>query len=366
MAKLINVGVKKFRKNVIDKKIILWGAGKLAPYYIRTFCKNLNIFCIIDGNKNLCGNNLTVDDINYPVITEEELLHQLENNRLSKNIAFFITPTSYAGEIIKHINTIETFDTMECYAGVLLRDFYEASSFKFSEDEDKIQKKIHYCWFGGKEIPDYLKTYMESWKRLCPDYEIIRWDEHNYDVSKNRYMKEPYECGKWGFVPDYARLDIVYNEGGIYLDTDIEVLAPLDRLLKDEMFCGFGCNYQINFGNGFGAIKKHPLIKRLRDYYDNLSFYHQNGKLNLKTCYEYQHPVLQDFGFELENRYQKIQGVVLYPSEVLSPDIGFVSKNYTENTISVHHCEYSWASEKERKALELFKNELDKLITVTC
>ena len=131
------------------------------------------------------------------------------------------------------------------------------------------------------------------------------------------------------------------------------------------MFCGFGCNYQINFGNGFGAVKKYPLIKRLRDYYDDFSFYQQNGKLNLKTCYEYQHPVLQEFGFELENRYQKISGVALYPSEVLSPDIGLISKNYTKNTIAVHHCEYSWASEKERKAFELFKNELNKLITTT-
>lgn len=365
MAKLINVGVRKFRKNVMDKKIILWGAGRLAPYYIQTFCRNLNIVCIIDRNENLCGKNLTVDNINYPVITENVLLRQLKNDELQKDIAVFITPTSYAGEIIKHINTIKAFDTVECYAGVLLRDFYEATPFKFSQGKDKIPKKIHYCWFGGKEIPDHLKTYMESWRKLCPDYEIIRWDESSYDISKNQYMKEAYECGKWGFVPDYARLDIIYNEGGIYLDTDVEVIASLDRLLKDDMFCGFSCNYQIGFGIGFGAIKKHPLIKELRDYYDNLSFYLQSGKLNLKTCYEYQHPVLQDFGFKLENRYQRIRSVALYPSEVLSPDIGLVSKNYTENTIAVHHFEYSWANEEERKALERFKNELDELIIAT-
>ena len=106
MAKLINVGVRKFRKNVMDKKIILWGAGRLAPYYIQTFCKNLNIVCIIDRNENLCGKNLTVDNINYPVITENVLLRQLKNDELQKDIAVFITPTSYAGEIIKHINTI--------------------------------------------------------------------------------------------------------------------------------------------------------------------------------------------------------------------------------------------------------------------
>ena len=93
-----------------------------------------------------------------------------------------------------------------------------------------IPKKIHYCWFGGNPMPEKDKKCIESWKRYCPDYEIIRWDESNYDVSKNRYMKEAYEEKKWGFVPDYARLDIIYNEGGIYLDTDVELVKNLDDL----------------------------------------------------------------------------------------------------------------------------------------
>lgn len=87
-----------------------------------------------------------------------------------------------------------------------------------------IPKIIHYCWFGGAEIPEHDKKCIESWKKYCPDYQIIRWDESNYDYKKNPYMKEAYEAKKWGFVPDFARLDIVYEHGGIYLDTDVEII----------------------------------------------------------------------------------------------------------------------------------------------
>ena len=101
-----------------------------------------------------------------------------------------------------------------------------------------IPKKIHYCWFGGNPLPELAIRCIESWKKYCPDYEIIRWDESNYDVTKNKYMYQAYENKRWGFVPDYARLDIIYNYGGIYLDTDVELLNSLDDLLDQKCFLG--------------------------------------------------------------------------------------------------------------------------------
>lgn len=359
MAKIRNVGYKKFRKEVKDKKVVLWGAGRMASSYLRTFCEGLDVVGIIDKDERLWGTVLEDNNIQYPVISENDFLQRLnKNSELCWEISIFITPTCYAGEIIKHINRFSSYDSIDCYVGVLMRDYYEPSTCTFTEGTPKIPKKIHYCWFGGKEIPDSLKRYMETWHRFCPDYEIIRWDESNYDITKNRYMREAYECLKWGFVPDYARLDIIYNEGGVYLDTDVELVSSLDRLLNDEMFCGFSCNFQIAMGLGFGAIKEHFLIKSLRDYYDELSFYLPNGNMNLKMCNEYQNPVFRRFGFELENRFQKKNGVVVYPSEVLSPDSGFFYKNYSANTIAVHHFESSWASESEKKAMNELKREL--------
>ncbi len=365
MAKILNVSYRKFQEKNKYKKVALWGAGKLAKYYIETFCKELNIIFIVDKNESLSKTNLSVNGVNYPIISEKIFLEQvLKNDELRENLSIFITPTVYAGEIIKHINSISILDAIECYVGVLMRDYYVPQSVTFSSGKDKIPKKIHYCWFGNTDIPDYLKKYIESWYKYCPNYEIIRWDEKNYDISKNRYMKEAYECKKWAFVPDYARLDIIYNEGGIYLDTDVELLSSLDKLLKDDIFFGFSGNFQIGIGVGFGAIEKHPFIKELRDYYNDLTFYLEDGKPNLKTCYEYQHPVFEKYGFQLENSFQKKNGIVLYPSEVLSPDMGLISSSYTENTISVHHFDYSWASEEEKKVYTLLKKEIASLIMI--
>ena len=133
-----------------------------------------------------------------------------------------------------------------------------------------IPKVIHYCWFGGNPIPEKDRRYIEGWKEKCPDYEIIEWNERNYDVSKNKYMAQAYEEKKWGFVSDYARLDLVYQYGGIYFDTDVELLKPLDNLLELEMFCGFESTKYVNFGIGFGAEKENPVN------YQNVRFFRRN------------------------------------------------------------------------------------------
>lgn len=365
MVKIKNVGCEEFKKDEHSKKVYFWGAGRRASLYVRFFCKDLDLIAVVDTNDALDGNTIKVDDAEYPIISEKRFLEQLRGMDAFKDrVVIFVTSTIYAAEIIKHLNQILLLDGLPCYVGSLMKDVYEPMPFTFSNGDEKIPKKIHYCWFGGSTIPDKLQRCMDSWRKYCPDYEIMRWDEDNYDISKNRYMREAYECKHWGFVSDYARLDIIYHEGGIYLDTDVELLAPLDKLLRDDMFCGFADSFRINTGCGFGAVKGHPLIKKLRDYYDGFSFYLDDGRLNLKTCDEYQRPVLQEFGFRFVNRYQKKEGVVVYPSEVLAPDNGIVEKNYTENTVSIHHSAFSWVSEKEKQIFELGKKELKRMVSV--
>lgn len=364
MPQLMNVRYQEFRKDVKDKYIILWGAGKLASYYLQTFCAGLNVMAIIDRDKSLWGKCITVEEKRFPIISEQEFKELYIGCQDRNKYVLFITSTVYAGEIYNNLKEDNNYNYLECYMGVLLRDYCESCSFEFTKGIQKIPKKIHYCWFGGKEIPSHLKKYMESWEKYCPEYEIIRWDENNYDITKNAYMKEAYEAKKWGFVPDYARLDIIYNEGGVYLDTDVELLASLDRVLNNGMFLGFSSNFQIGMGVGFGAIKGHPLIKELRDYYDNQHFILEDGNLNLKTCYEYQHPILQKFGFSLENNYQIINDVALYPSEVFSPNQGLIKTNYTKNTLSEHHYEYSWANLHEKEIFLKFKEEVKSMYSI--
>lgn len=121
-----------------------------------------------------------------------------------------------------------------------------------------IPRKIHYCWFGHGEMSELEKKCIESWKRLCPNYEIIRWDEDNFDVNSIQYTQQAYNCKKFAFVSDYARLDIIYRYGGIYLDTDVELLKPLDSLLQEQAFMGFGCTgggkYRLGIWRGSRSV----------------------------------------------------------------------------------------------------------------
>ena len=142
-----------------------------------------------------------------------------------------------------------------------------------------IPKVIHYCWFGGNEMPAAYKKYMESWKRYCPDYEIKLWNEQNFDFSDNLYARQAYEQKKWAFVSDYARLKIIYEFGGIYLDTDVEIIRPLDDLLELKGFLGFQDNKEIATGLGFGAEKGNPVIKAMLADYADAAFILPDGLL---------------------------------------------------------------------------------------
>ena len=144
-----------------------------------------------------------------------------------------------------------------------------------------IPPKIHYCWLGSGTMPELAIKCIDSWKRFCPDFEIVLWNENNYDFTKNKYMKQALDAKKWGFVPDYARLDIIYQHGGIYLDTDVEVIKSLTPLLDNHFFAGLQSSGEVNLGQGFGAEPGHPLLKDFMDDYDNYSFYDEQGKINL-------------------------------------------------------------------------------------
>lgn len=219
-----------------------------------------------------------------------------------------------------------------------------------------IPKKIHYCWFGGNAIPERDLKCMESWKKFCPDYEIIRWDESNYDITKNRYMKEAYEAKKWGFVPDYARLDIIYEHGGIYLDTDVEIIRNIDDLLENRAFMGFEVGGKfINFGLGFGAEKNMPLIKELMtDVYSDRPFKIGEGEFDTTPSPVINTEFLVEKGLERNNTLQEVEGMVIYPVEYFCPidyTTNILSK--TPNTYSIHHYCASWHEPEEHKIVAI-------------
>ena len=217
-----------------------------------------------------------------------------------------------------------------------------------------IPKKIHYSRFGGNPLPELAQKCIESWKKFCPDYEIIEWNETNYDISKNEYMRQAYENKKWGFVPDYARLDIIYNHGGVYLDTDVEIIKPIDELLELDAFAGVEQNSEyVALGLGFGAHKEHPTIKAMRDFYDHLLFVN-DGVLNLTPAPKINSTVLQNMGYQFSDNIINTCGMTVFPSEYLCPvNYDTNELTITENTYSIHHYTASWYDESQRYALKL-------------
>lgn len=208
-----------------------------------------------------------------------------------------------------------------------------------------IPKVIHYCWFGKGNMPKLTQKCIKSWKQYCPDYEIICWNEDNFDLSQNRYMKEAYESGKWAFVSDYARLKIVYEYGGIYLDTDVELIKPLDDLLKYSGFMGFDEKGLVATGLGFGAEKGNRIVGEFLQDYETIPFILPDGTCDLTPCPNRNMNTLKKLGMDVENTDQVFCDVLFLPKEYLCPmDYYTGKKTITKHTYSIHHYSASWTS----------------------
>lgn len=213
-----------------------------------------------------------------------------------------------------------------------------------------IPKKIHYCWFGGKKLPKEVLKCIESWKKYCPDYEIIEWNESNYDINKNDYVKEAYKNKKWAFLTDYVRLDIIYNYGGIYLDTDVELIKKIDDLLVNDAFMGTEQIGKVATGLGFGAIKHHPFIKENKEYYENGFFVDEHGKVKFSICVSITTNLLKKHGFEKKDVIQVLPdaNIIIYPVEYFCPlKMGTNKLTITNKTYSIHHYDGTWQSDNK-------------------
>ena len=211
-----------------------------------------------------------------------------------------------------------------------------------------IPKKIHYCWFGGKKLPKDVKKCIKSWKKYCPNYEIIEWNEKNFDVRSSKFMSDAYDAKAWAFVSDYARLKVIYENGGVYLDTDVELLKPLDELLKDD--CYFATQQYgepIATGLGFGAIKGHFVLKEMLDLYDSLTF--RIEEKNKLMCPILNTKILNMHGYSYSNEIiiLKDANIKIYPTKYFDPLTPGNTKNLLcDDTISIHHYSASWTSNK--------------------
>ncbi|MEE1349140.1 MAG: glycosyltransferase [Dialister hominis] len=220
-----------------------------------------------------------------------------------------------------------------------------------------IPKKIHYCWFGGKEQPEDVKRYIASWKKYCPDYEIKEWNESNFDIHENDYCREAYEAKKWAFVTDYVRLKALYEEGGFYMDTDVEVVKSLDPLRVYDAVSGYESQTHIQTGT-MGACRDNEWIGMLLHYYDHRHFIKKDGKLDLTTNVDViTSMTVKKYHIQLDGQFTPFgNNMVLLPFDYLCAkdlDTGEIRK--TANTYTIHHFAASWLPEDVRNYSKLYK-----------
>ncbi len=207
-----------------------------------------------------------------------------------------------------------------------------------------IPKTIHYCWFGRGEKPKSVKKCIKSWKKFCPDYEIIEWNEDNFDLDFNEYTRYCYDNKKFAFLSDFARLIIVAKEGGIYFDTDVEVLKPFDDLLAFDAFYGFENDENVNTGHGFGAVKGHKTVESMKEQYLKLER-QEDGTFPLVVCPKLNTDGLLPFGLKKDGSYQNLDGAVVLTEDYFNPlDDATGKLKKTENTYSIHWYSKSWMS----------------------
>lgn len=222
-----------------------------------------------------------------------------------------------------------------------------------------IPKIIHYCWFGGKPKPKLAEKCIASWKRFCPDYRILEWSESNFDVSTApRYVRQAYEAGRWAFVTDYVRLKALTEMGGIYMDTDVELVKPLTPFLEQEGFAGFETDSSVQTGL-LACRAGFPLFQEFLRHYDSASFFKADGTHDVTTNVSVLTNLCRKHGLAPNGRFQVVDGFAVYPKAVFCPvDFDTEILHRTKKTVAIHWFASSWKTEEERAELEAERQRL--------
>ncbi len=215
-----------------------------------------------------------------------------------------------------------------------------------------IPKIIHYCWFGGKPKPPLAEKCIKSWKKFCPDYEILEWNEENFDLSAAPlYVRQAYEAGRWAFITDYVRLKALTEMGGIYMDTDVEIIRSLKPYLKHQAFVGFEAADRVQTGL-MACEKGFPLFQEFMEHYHTARFLKPDGTPDVTTNVTVLTRLCQKYGLKLNNQFQSVQGLAVYPKEYFCPvEFDTEKLHKTRKTVTIHWFAGSWHTELELQEL---------------
>lgn len=219
-----------------------------------------------------------------------------------------------------------------------------------------IPKVIHYCWFGGNEKSQLIKNCMKSWREYCPDYKIVEWNEGNFDIQINAYVEEAYRLKKWAYVSDYVRFYVLYNNGGIYLDTDVQLLKPIDTLVEKGNFDGFANDRIVNTGLIMCCEKGDWLCKEVLDSYRGEAFVWNDDPSKMFAIGRRVTSILKLHGLAEDGTLQNIGNYTIYPKYYFNPTDGDMNVKIDERAFSVHHFAATWfpLSKKIKNSIRRF------------
>lgn len=370
-----NTNLNELMECLKEKKFIAYGKSRLLDHILKeensdnnSDLINSNLIAIIDHISPKRDESYCYKGREISVVGLEELSH-------FSNSILLITYDMYEDVLTayKQLKNMDIQNHFICYSLRLLIQFPNigpdntvAESLFEKATDDIIPKRIHSFWFGGEEKPAICQKCIDSWKQKCPDYEIIEWNSDTYDVTVNKYMYQAFQKGCWAFVSDYARLDVVYRYGGIYLDMDVEVLRSLDPFLKVENFFCKGDGTIIEIGKGFGAVKESPVIKMLLSAYDDRNFIMENGELDKTPQPALLVPAFQKLGWKNSHDSELIDGKILFLSnDYFKSAMGDGTKQkWSGNETAIHWYSSSWLDKDKANTFKINRDYAAELLHI--
>ncbi len=363
--KFINCSYDTFEKRLENRKIIQFGASSAWGYFFSAF-PNIkegvldNTICIVDNAVDKQGSYLEIGS-NKIKIEAPDILKSMKDY-----VILIIVSIKYQEKICMQLEGMGLDENIECYSLPLMTlnlgdvDNSVVQKYLDSRDTVTIPKTIHSFWFSGEEKPELYKRCIDSWYKYCPDFEIIEWTTKNYDINKNKYMVDAYERRKWAFISDYARLDVIYNQGGIYLDMDVELVTSLAPYLVSGSFFCRQEDGMIDFGSGFGAAKGNALIGEMLSSYKDRRYILPDGTVDKTAQPELMNPILIKNGILNSHDSQVVGDSLILSNDYISCYTS--EKTLTNAKLGIHWHNGSWLEEKDKKNIKDAIDARDSLV----
>ncbi len=348
--------IAEYFEELKTKEIICWGYGKHFRYISYPFLCKSGLIDNLIGFVDVPGMTDTgIDDRTYAKIGRDELADLCGSDKM-----LLIAVTGY-DEILSQLRSDAGTASIEAVPSIFLESLYEDMLLLAAEkppadfrkhDSQVIPKIIHGIWFSGEPLPELYERCLASWKKYAPDYEIKIWDLESYRADNCLFFEQAIAHKNWSFASDYARADILYRYGGIYMDLDVEMLRPIDDLLYNDAYMSFESLDRIECGSGMGAKPGHPIMREICASYESRPYLRADGTWDTSTCPVRYTEVIEKHGLKKNGGFQFVEDITIYPFEMLtgkSFDTGIIYS--TGSNYTLHHHNGSWIPDKAHRAV---------------